>query len=104
MAVEFIGKPIEVELGEEAGAAPVSFRLGRKEYQVADVLRRWEDQGFGQEIRGHLDRRSQHQRVYYRLRTSEGEVFEIYADWLASGRQGKRRGEKTKWFAYRRIS
>ena len=104
MPVEFIGKPIEVELGDDPAGTPVAFRLGRKDYKVADVLQRWEDHGFGQAIPGHGDWRSGSHRVYYRLRTSEGEVYEVYVDWLATRRQGKRRQEKSKWFAHRRIA
>ena len=103
MPVEFIGKPIEVELSDDAVPTPVAFHLGRKEYKVAEVLQRWEDHAFGQTIPGHGDWRSGHQRLYYRLRTSEGEVYEVYVDWLATRRQGKRRQEKSKWFAYRRL-
>jgi hypothetical protein len=104
MPVEFIGKPIEVELSEDAARVPVAFRLGGKEHKVADVLQRWEEHGFGQAIPGHGDWRSPPQRVYYRLRTTEGEVYEVYVDWLPTRRQGRRRQEKSKWFAYRRIS
>jgi hypothetical protein len=104
MPVEFIGKPIEVKLSEDAAAVPVAFRLGRKEYKVADVLQHWEEHASGQAIPRHDDWRSGPQRVYYRLRTSEGEVYEVYMDWLATRRQGARRQEKSKWFAYRRIS
>jgi hypothetical protein len=103
MSVEFIGKPIEVKLSEGDPPVPVAFRLGRKEYKVADVVQRWEDHGFGQVIPRHADWRPGYQRVYYRLRTTEGEVYEIYVDWLPAGRQGRRRQEKTRWFAYRRL-
>jgi hypothetical protein len=103
MPVEFIGKPIEVELGEEPAGVPVAFRLGRKEYKVAEVLQRWEEHAFGQGVPGHEDWRSRPQRLYYRLRTSEGEVYEVYMDWVPTRRQGKRRQEKSKWFAHRRL-
>jgi len=103
MPVEFIGKPIEVELSEDAAPVPVAFRLGDKEYKVADVLQRWEEHASGQAIRGHDDGRAGPQRVYYRLRTREGEVYEVYVEWLATRRQGRRRQEKSKWFAYRKL-
>lgn len=103
MPVEFIGKPIEVELSEDAAPIPVAFRLGRKQYKVADVLQRWEEHGSGQAIRGHDDWRPRPRRLYYRLRTSEGEVYEVYVDWLPTRRQGRRRQEKSKWFVYRRL-
>ena len=103
MPVEFIGKPIEVKLSEEAAGVPVAFRLGGKEYKVADVLQRWEEHGFGQTIPRHADWRSGAHRLYYRLRTAEGEVYEVYVDWLPTRRQGRRRQEKSKWFAYRKL-
>ena len=104
MPVEFIGKAIEVELGEGEAPSPVAFHLGRKEHRVAEVLQRWEDQGFGQQIPGHQDRSGHGQRVYYRVRTSDGEVYELYLDWQADRRLGKHRQEKSRWFVHRRIS
>ncbi len=103
MPVEFIGKPIEVKLSDDDPPVPVAFRLGDKEYKVADVLQHWQEHASGQAIRGHDDWRSGPQRLYYRLRTTEGEVYEVYVDWLATRRQGRRRQEKSKWFAYRRL-
>jgi hypothetical protein len=102
--VEFVGKAIEVELSEGEAPAPVAFRLGKKEHQVTEVLQRWEEQGSGQQIPGHLERRGHVQRVHYRVRTSEGEVYELYMDWQPDRRLGKRRQEKSRWFAHRRIS
>lgn len=104
MPVEFIGKAIEVELGEGETPSPVAFRLGKKEHRVAEVLRRWEEQGSGQQIPGHQERRGQGQRVHYRVRTDEGEVYELYLDWQSDRRLGKRRQEKSRWFVDRRIS
>ena len=103
MPVEFIGKPIEVKLSEDAAPVPVSFRLGGKEHKVADVLQHWEEHASGQAIPRHGDWRSGPQRVYYRLRTSEGEVYEVYVDWLPTRRHGTRRQEKSRWFAYRKL-
>jgi len=55
--VEFLGKAIEVEVGEGEAPAPVAFRLGKTEHRVAEVLQRWEEQGSGQQIPGHQERR-----------------------------------------------
>ena len=104
MAIEFIGKPIEVELSEETPPAPTAFRLGGQRHEVAEVLSRWEEHGYGQRIRGHLDRQPQGQRFYYRVRTAEGEVFELYVDWSPVRRKGTKRSEKSQWFAHRRLS
>jgi len=104
MPVEFIGREIEVQLSDEAVRRPLAFRLGGKRYEVAEVLANWQDHGFGSikpEARGW---RTQHRRNFYRVRTTDGEVFEIYADWMASRRQRKNRPEKGRWYAYRRLS
>ncbi len=103
MPVEFIGKPIEVKLSEDAAPVPVAFRLGGKEYKVADVLQHWEEHASGQAIRGHDDWRAGAQRIYYRLRTSEGEVYEVYVELLPTRRHGRRRQEKSKWYVYRKL-
>jgi hypothetical protein len=102
--VEFIGKAIEVDLGEGEAPSPVAFRLGKQEHHVAEVLKRWEEQGSGQQIPGHQERHGQAQRIHYRVRTSDGGVFELYVDWQADRRLGKRRQEKSRWYAHRRIS
>ena len=104
MAIEFIGKPIEVELSGETPPAPKAFRLGDERHQVEEVLSHWEDHGYGQRIRGHLDRQEQGQRFYYRVRTAEGQVFELYVDWSPTRRKGEKRSEKSQWFAHRRLS
>ncbi|KPK48141.1 MAG: hypothetical protein AMJ77_00775 [Dehalococcoidia bacterium SM23_28_2] len=83
MPVEFIGKPIEVELSGEPAGAPVTFRLGRKEYKVAEVLQHWEDHSIREGMPGRGDWRS--------------------LDWLPTRRHGKRRQEKSKWFAHRKL-
>jgi len=30
-------------------------------------------------------------------------VYEVYVEWLATRRQGRRRQEKSKWYVYRRL-
>lgn len=104
MAVEFIGREIEVQLSDEAVRRPLAFRLGNKRYEIAEILANWQDQGFGSIKPGARDWQRQHHRNYYRVRTTGGEVFEIYADWQASRRQRKSRPEKGRWYAYRRLS
>lgn len=104
MPIEFIGKPIEVELSEETPPAPKAFRLGGQRHEVAEVLSQWEEHGYGQHIRGHIDRLSQGQRVHYRVRTAEGQLFEIYVDWSPVRRKGTKRSEKSQWFAHRRLT
>ena len=104
MPVEFIGREIEVQLSDDAGRRPLAFNLGSKRYEVAEVLANWQDHGFGSINPGARDWQRQHHRNFYRVRTAGGEVFEIYADWMASRRQRKNRPEQGRWYAYRRIS
>jgi len=104
MPVEFIGREIEVELSDEAVRRPTAFRLGRERYEVTEVLANWQDQGFGSIKPDARDWQRQQHRNYYRVRTAGGEVFEIYADQMASRRQRKNRPEKGRWYAHRRLS
>ncbi len=105
MPTEFIGKEIEVRVSDDPSEAgrPLAFKLAGKEHQVAEVLANWQDHGFARIAPAHADWRFRQHRQHYRVRTSEGDVWEIYVDWLAGRRQRKGRGEKTRWYAYRRI-
>lgn len=99
MAPEFLGREIEVKL---AGVVkvPVSFRLDVQEYVIDEILETWTDHSFGslpsQQHKWWLRRH----RNYYRVRTKEGEVFEIYHD---RGTNLKH-PERKKWFLYRKLN
>ena len=103
MPVDFLGREIEVRLSEDEAAAPLAFRLGSREYKIAEQLTTWEDRGFGNLQRGR-DWRQQQQRRYYRVRTEEGEVYELYADWSPGRRRRKVRTLGARWYLHRRLS
>jgi hypothetical protein len=76
MPERFFGREIKVTTGGDV-KVPVSFKIGDREYIVAEVLESWPDYGFGRS-----DRRKRwwmrHHRNYFRVRTAEGEVYEMY--------------------------
>ena len=101
MPTEFIGKEIQVRVSDDMVRRPLTFKLARREHQVTQILGQWQDHGFVR-IRPSPTRDFRQQRQYYRVRTEDGDIWEIYVDWLA-GRQRKDRPEKARWYAYRRI-
>jgi hypothetical protein len=98
MSLEFIAKEIAVTV-EGVVKSPVSFRLGESEYRIAEIIDWWADHSFG----GDPGRRrrwwQRHHRNYFRVRTTEGEVFELYYDRGAN----LKHPERKKWFLYRRL-
>lgn len=98
MTPQFFGKEIEVTVSGEVNF-PTSFRLGDREYVVSEIIEAWPDYGFG---RSHLRRKrwwQRRHRNYYRVKTTEGEVFEIYYDRGTSLEYAERK----KWFLYRQL-
>ncbi len=102
MPVDFVDREIEMRLSEDEAASPLSFRLASREYKIAEQLATWQDHAFESLKRGR-DWRQQQQRWYYRVRTEEGEVYEMYADW-SPGRRRKGREHATRWYLHRRLS
>jgi len=94
---EFIGREIEVTVEGEI-KAPVAFRLGGQDYKIAEILDVWHDHGFGLAEPLRKNWRLRHHRNYYRVRTSEGEVFEIYME-----RGSLKHPERRRWYVYRRL-
>lgn len=79
MAPQFFGKEIDVTVSGEV-RVPASFRLGDREYVITEIIEAWPDYGFGRNPRRQQHWRQRHHRNYYRVRTTGGEVFEIYHD------------------------
>jgi hypothetical protein len=94
---EFIGREIEVTVGGET-KAPVAFRLGDQEHEIAEILDAWQDHSFGLAEPLRKNWRLRHHRNYYRVKTSEGQVFEIYLD-----RGSVKHRERRRWYVYRRL-
>ncbi len=102
MPVDFVGRVVEVTLSEDETPVPLAFRLGPREYKVAEQIATWQEGGFAGPRRGR-DWRQQQERRYYRLRTEEGEVYELYVDW-SPARRRKRGAGAARWYLHRRIS
>jgi hypothetical protein len=79
MPRRFFGKKIDVATSGEV-RVPVSFRLEGQEHKIAEVLESWPDYGFGRSVAGRKGWRQRHHRTYYRVKTAEGGVYEIYHD------------------------
>ena len=103
MPVDFVDREIEVQLSEDEAPVPLAFRLGSREYKIGEQLATWEDHAFAALQRGR-DWRQQQQRRYYRVRTGEGEVCELYADWSPGRRRRKGEAQGTRWYLHRRLS
>jgi Domain of unknown function (DUF6504) len=91
----FMDREIEVEAAEDAPRQPVAFKVGGRRYVVADVLSTWEDEAPG----AARDWRQHHHRTFYRLRTEEGDLFDVYYDWSES-----RRHHHDRWVLHRRLA
>jgi len=98
MAPQFIGREIKVTLSGEV-RVPASFRLDNREYVIAEITEAWHDYGFGRSPLRHRKWWQRHHRTYYRVKTTQGDVFEIYYD------RGTKPGhpERKKWFLSRQL-
>lgn len=103
MPVDFVGREVEVTLSEDEAPVPLAFRLGSQEYKVAEHIASWQGGAFAGPRRGR-DWRQQQERRYYRVRTEEGEVYELYAEWSPRRRRRREGSGGTRWYLHRRIS
>ena len=97
MTPQFFSQEIEVTTSGEV-KAPTAFRLGDKEFAIADIIAAWHDHGFGLTTRRKRWWQRRH-RNYYRVKTTGGEVFEIYYDRGTS----LKHPEHKKWFLRRQF-
>ncbi len=98
MAPQFFSREVEVTVGGEV-KVPTSFRLGKREYVISHILEAWHDYGFGRSPLRHRKWWQRRHRNYYRVKTTQDEVFEIYYDRGTS----LRHPEHKKWFLYRQL-
>ena len=98
MSGAFIGRDIEVTTGGDI-REPVSFTLDGTEHAVVEVLESWPDYGFGNAPRKRTHWWQRHHRNYYRVKTTQGEIFEIYYDRGTS----LAHPERKKWFLTRQL-
>jgi hypothetical protein len=102
MPVDFVGREIEVTLSEGEAPVPLTFRMGSRQYKVAEQMASWQDRNVGARQRAR-DWRQQQQRRYYRVRTEDGEVYELYADWSPARRRKKGQAVGARWYLHRRL-
>ncbi len=91
---EFIGRRIQVRC-EGLVKKPVAFSLDDREYEIEAIVEEWQDWGFGKADRLR-NWRTRHHRNYYRVRTTDGQTFDIYGD------RARRTG--VTWYAHKRLS
>jgi hypothetical protein len=95
---QFIGRQVNVTTEGEV-RVPVSFRLDEREYLITDILDSWHDYGFGKSPARRRRWWQRHHRTYYRVKTTEGDIFEIYFDRGTKLDQVKR----NMWFLSRQL-
>jgi hypothetical protein len=98
MTSRFIGKEITVEVAGELNQ-PVSFSLEGNDYRIAEITESWPDYGFGKSITGRKRWWQRHHRNYYRVKTTNGDIFEIYYDRGVN----RKHPEYRKWFLTRKF-
>lgn len=98
MSPQFFSREIGVTVSGEI-KVPTSFRLGDQEYAISVILEAWHDYGFGRSPSRRKRWWQRHHRNYYRVKTTQGEVFEIYYDRGTS----LKHPERKKWFLYRQL-
>ena len=98
MPSQFFGQEIQVTVTGEI-KIPASFRLGDRDYTISEIIESWADHGFGRSTSSRHRWWQRHHRNYYRVRTTESEVFEIYYDRGTNLKHPERR----KWFLHRQL-
>jgi len=98
MSPQFFSREIKVTTSGEV-KVPASFRLNDREYVISEIIEAWHDHGFGQSPLRKRKWWLRHHRNYYRVKTTEGDTFEIYYD---RGTNLKN-PERKRWFLYRQL-
>jgi len=98
MPERYFGRQIDVVTGGDV-KMPVSFKLDGREYVITEIMEFWPDYGFGRSSAGRKRWWQRHHRNYYRVKTAEGEVYEIYYDRGVN----KKNPEFKKWFLTQRL-
>ena len=98
MSTRFLSQQIQVTVEGEV-RQPVSFLLEGKKYVISEILDAWADHGFGNAPPRRTRWWQRHHRNYYRIRTTEGEGFEIYYDRGISLKNAKYK----KWYVSRQL-
>ena len=76
----FFGKQIDVTVDECGVEKPIAFAFDDEIHEIKAILHYREDAGFGKGGRGGHRGWQRHHRNYYRVKTTNDELFEIYHD------------------------
>lgn len=98
MAPQFFGREIEVAVSGEV-RTPTSFRLDDREYLIEEIIDAWHDYGYGKTPVRRRKWWLRHHRNYYRVKTTDGDTFEIYYDRGTSLKHSKYK----KWYLSRQL-
>jgi hypothetical protein len=98
MPPRFFSKRIEVTTNGEV-KVPTSFRLDDREYIISEIVAAWPDYGFGRSPSRRRKWWQRRHRNYFRVKTTSGEIFEIYYDRGTS----LEHPERKQWFLYRQV-
>ena len=74
---------------------PVAFKWRNEEFRIEKILRSWQDWGFPAGAPRKKNWRLRRHRNYFRLRTDDGRIFEIYMD---------RKAPRPAWVLYRELA
>jgi len=91
---EFIDQPIQVHTEGEP-AQPAAFTWNGRHYDVVEIFHQWFDWGFGAGTPRRTWRTRRH-RTYYRLRSTDGAIYELYADRGSGSRS-------PNWYLYQKL-
>ena len=94
--MEFFSEKIEV-FTEGKLKEPKRFIWKDKEYRIKEVLQNWADWGFPPGSPKKKNWRLRHHRNYYKIKTGDDEIFEIYFD-------RKTKKEEGEWVLYRKLN
>ena len=94
MSPKFIGQKISVTT-DGAIKEPQAFTWRNKEHHVDEIILSWMDWGFPQGASQH-DWKNRRHRNFYRVRTTSGEVYEIYHDRGPAGEGGD-------WYLFQQL-
>ncbi len=92
--MKFISQPIDVTEAPSP-RRPAKFLWNGVEYEIEEIIAQWQDWHFSAGVSAR-NWRSRHHRNCFRVRTSDGSVFELYLD----------RGTKLndgKWYLHMKI-
>lgn len=99
MSPQFLGREIKVSTDGEV-KAPTAFTLDKRQYIIAEIVQEWQDHGFGPTASGRRKRWwERRHRNYYLIKTTNGELYEIYYDRGAN----LKHPEFRKWYAHRKM-